>query len=181
MAFWPGFSSDNFLFMFVPQSGKTNIVLSALFTNFENMQSSTKSMVNFFYETPVNLRQREQLKSFILTIFKKEKKKVLGINYIFCTDKRVLEINRQFLQHDYYTDIITFELSVPGTPVEAEVYISVDRVKDNARQVGAPYYKELHRVIFHGVLHLCGYKDKTAAQEQEMRRREDYYLNLYFN
>lgn len=166
--------------MLVPQSGKSNIVLCPLFTNFENMQSSSNPAVSFFYETPVSLRQREQLKSFILTIFKKEKRKLSGLNYIFCTDKRVLDINRQFLQHDYYTDIITFELSVPGTPVEAEIYISVDRVKDNARQMDVPYYKELHRVIFHGVLHLCGYKDKTSAQEQEMRRKEDYYLSQYF-
>lgn len=144
------------------------------------MQSSSSPAIHFFYETPVSLRQREQLKSFILSIFKKEKRKLSGLNYIFCTDKRVLDINRQFLRHDYYTDIITFELSAPGAPVESEIYISIDRVKDNARQMGTPYYRELHRVIFHGVLHLCGYKDKTSAQEQEMRKKEDYYLRQYF-
>ena len=144
------------------------------------MQSATTPTISFFYETPVSLRERNQLKSFIHSIFRKEKRKLGSLNYIFCTDKRVLAINRQFLQHDFYTDIITFELSPPGMPVEGEIYISMDRVKDNARQVGATYTRELHRVIFHGVLHLCGYKDKTPAEEKEMRRKEDYYLKRYF-
>jgi probable rRNA maturation factor len=144
------------------------------------MQSTSPPSISFFYEIPLTLTERTRLKSFIQGIFKKEKRKLGSLNYIFCTDKRVLEINRQFLEHDYYTDIITFELSPPGFPVEAEIYISVDRVKDNARQIGTPYYMELHRVIFHGVLHLCGYKDKIPAQEKLMREKEDYYLGLYF-
>ena len=144
------------------------------------MQSTQRPVINFFYETPVSLRQRTALKSFILTIFKKEKRKLGNLNYIFCSDQRVLEINRQFLQHDYYTDIITFELSPADMAVEAEIYISVDRVKDNASQMNTAPYRELHRVIFHGVLHLCGYKDKIPAQERLMRQKEDHYLALYF-
>jgi probable rRNA maturation factor len=144
------------------------------------MYSTTSPSVSFFYEAPVSLKDRNELKLFIKEIFKKEKKKLSGLNYIFCSDKRLLEINRQFLQHDYYTDIITFELSPAGLPVEGEIYISVDRVKDNASQHETTFTRELHRVIFHGVLHLCGYKDKTAVQEKLMREKEDYYLKRYF-
>ncbi|PZR29493.1 MAG: rRNA maturation RNase YbeY [Citrobacter freundii] len=144
------------------------------------MYSSTAPQVSFFYETSVSLKNRTALKSFIQSIFRSEKKKLISLNYIFCSDKRILEINRQFLQHDYYTDIITFELSPPGTPVEGEIYISTDRVKDNAQTHDSSFTRELHRVIFHGVLHLCGYKDKTPKEEKAMRDKEDYYLKRYF-
>jgi rRNA maturation RNase YbeY len=144
------------------------------------MPSATKSNICFFFETPVSLRNRTQLKEEIVRIFKRHGKKPASLNVVFCTDKRLLEINRQYLQHDYYTDIITFELNAPGQPVEGEVYISVDRVKDNAHQLGQPVYRELHRVIFHGVLHLSGFGDKTDAQEAEMRRQEDLCLKRYF-
>lgn len=143
------------------------------------MQTRTPT-VRFFYESSVSLDSRTALKSFLLKIFRKEGRKLAELNYVFCTDEKILEINRQFLQHDFYTDIITFELSAPGEPVSGEIYISIDRVKDNARQMNLSQRRELHRVIFHGVLHLCGYKDKTVAQEKEMRAKEDYYLDLYF-
>jgi rRNA maturation RNase YbeY len=113
-------------------------------------------------------------------LFKKEGKKLEDIHYIFCSDDYLLEINRQHLQHDYYTDIITFGLSQPGQPILAEVYISIDRVKDNAGQFQVPLKEELHRVIFHGALHLCGYKDKRFKDQQLMRKMEDKYLKLYF-
>lgn len=152
-----------------------------MFTNFEIMRSTIPPSISFFYETPVSLKSRTDLKLFIQDIFRKEKKKLSNLNYIFCSDKRLLEINRQFLQHDYYTDIITFELSPAGTPIEGEIYISIDRVRDNAKQHQSSFTRELHRVIFHGVLHLCGFKDKTAAQEKLMREKEDYYLKRYFS
>lgn len=143
------------------------------------MASPSKSSVYFFYETPVSLRQRTALKTFIASIFKTEKKNLSAINYIFCTDKRLLEINRQFLKHDYYTDIITFQLTPPDQPVEAEVYISVDRVKDNAISLGESFSRELHRVIFHGALHLCGYGDKSKREKEKMREKEEAYLKKY--
>src|SRR6218665_441943 len=145
------------------------------------MYSSSASPVSLFYETPLALKNRTALKSFIQTIFRKEKKKLSGLNYIFCSDKRLLEINQQFLQHDYYTDIITFGLSVPGAPIEGEIYISTDMVRDNAQNHDSSFTRELHRVIFHGVLHLCGYKDKTPSEEKLMRAKEDHYLNRYFH
>lgn len=145
------------------------------------MPSQSKSKVYFFYETRVNLRQRTLLKKFIALIFKIEKRELACLNYIFCTDKRLLEINRQYLKHDYYTDTITFELSGTGQPVEGEVYISVDRVRDNAGKMNESFSAELLRVMFHSALHLCGYKDKTASQIKKIREKEDFYLNRYAN
>ncbi len=133
----------------------------------------------FFEKKGFTLQRRTQLKQFIEFVFKREKTGLNSVNYIFCSDKRILEINRQFLQHDYYTDIITFELSESG-PVEAEVYISIDRVRDNAKNLGFSFKSELHRVIFHGVLHLCGYGDKDPEQEEKIRKMENLYINQYF-
>lgn len=144
------------------------------------MSATTKSKVCFFYQTPVSLSGRQKLKRFIKAIFLKEKKELLCLNYIFCTDQQLLAINRQYLKHDYYTDIITFELSEKGKPIEGEVYISIDRVRDNAVSFGQPIYKEIHRVIFHGALHLCGYNDKTRVQAAKMRAKENDSISLYF-
>jgi rRNA maturation RNase YbeY len=141
--------------------------------------SSSKSKVCFFFqEVKISLTNRTQLKKYVQSIFKKEGKKLRFINYIFCTDKAVLEINRQFLAHNFYTDIITFDLS-DSDVIQAEIYISVDRVKDNAAHLGVSFKSELHRVIFHGVLHLCGYKDKKKGEIEEMRVKEDFYLKKY--
>jgi rRNA maturation RNase YbeY len=125
------------------------------------------------------LTERNALKAFIISLFKKEKTAISDLQYIFCSDDYLLEINKQYLQHDYYTDIITFGLSGPGQPVEGEIYISVDRVRDNAANFGSTFKREMHRVIFHGALHLCGYKDKKKDEEITMRKTEDKYLKLY--
>jgi rRNA maturation RNase YbeY len=104
-----------------------------------------------------------------------------SLNIIFCSDEHLLGINRDFLQHDYYTDIITFDLSASSNaPLEAELYISVDRVKENATTLGQPFYRELHRVIFHGLLHLLGYKDKQKKDQALMREMEERLLEAYF-
>ena len=140
----------------------------------------SQSKVCFFFKTTVSLQDRTKLKKFIEAIFRKEKSQLCSLNYIFCNDKYLLEINRQYLKHDYYTDIITFELSQNKMPIEGEVYISIDRVKDNARLLHQPFYMELHRVIFHGTLHLCGYRDMNKKQSKEMREMETKCLNEYF-
>ena len=119
------------------------------------------------------------LKAFIQTVFKKERCALGSVSYIFCSDEFLLKMNRDFLQHDYYTDIITFGLSEKGQPVEAEIYISLDRVKDNAREISNTYRNEVLRVIFHGALHLCGYKDKKKSEITQMRNKEDQYLRLF--
>ena len=146
-----------------------------MFTKFEIMSKSAK-VYFFFDKVKFNLRNRGEIKKTVERIFKMEGRKLERINYIFCTDKRLLEINRQFLKHDYYTDIITFDLSEPGSPTNAEVYISLDRVRENAQKMNVSITNELRRVIFHGALHLCGYGDKTKAERERMRGREDFYL-----
>jgi probable rRNA maturation factor len=122
---------------------------------------------------------RTAVKSFIETIFKKEKTALAAISYVFCTDNYLLQINKDFLGHDYYTDIISFGLTGPGQPVEAEIYISVDRVRDNAKNLEQPFRRELLRVVFHGALHLCGYRDKKKSEITIMRQKEDQYLRLF--
>ena len=136
----------------------------------------SKSKVYFFFDSVrVSLGEHERVKRMIETIFKKEGKTLESLNYVFCSDKRLKEINKQYLNHDYFTDIITFDLS-SSKAITGEVYISVDRVRENARQLGIPVRNEFKRVIFHGALHLCGYKDKSKSDVGKMRAREDYYL-----
>ena len=139
-----------------------------------------KIPVLFHFLRPCTLSNREGLKKFILSIFKKEKRVLEKLDIIFCDDEYLLGLNRQFLQHDFYTDILSFPLSVANQPLIAEIYISVDRVRENALNTGASFKEELHRVIFHGVLHFCGYKDKSNADKKTMRLMEEKYLKAYF-
>lgn len=99
------------------------------------------------------------------------------VNYIFVSDERILEVNREFLHHDYYTDHIGFDYSA-GTVLSGDLFLSLDTIRTNAETFRVPYDEELHRVIIHGILHLCGLKDKTPEEEQEMRRAEDRALTL---
>lgn len=123
--------------------------------------------------------QRNQFKQFLLSILSNHQRKVESIRIIFCSDARLLAINQQFLKHNTYTDIITFELSSSTQPLVAEMYISIDRVRDNARRYSVQFLQELQRVMIHGVLHLCGYKDKTTKEANQIRSMEDHYLNLF--
>ncbi|HLP11994.1 MAG TPA: rRNA maturation RNase YbeY [Flavobacteriales bacterium] len=100
------------------------------------------------------------------------------ISFIFCSDKYLLKMNREHLNHDYYTDIITFDYCENKT-VSGDIFISIDRVKDNAKKYGVTIKHELYRVMIHGILHLCGYGDKSAAKARIMRQKEDYYLSLH--
>lgn len=104
-------------------------------------------------------------------------KKVGDIAYVFCNDEKILEVNRQFLQHDYYTDIITFDYC-EGDLLSGDLFISLDTVRTNAEQVGVPYDEELRRVIIHGILHLCGINDKGPGERQIMEAAEDKALNM---
>lgn len=132
------------------------------------------------HEVKVGLKNRTRLKAFITELFRREEQGLTNLQYVFCTDEYLLQINQEFLQHDTYTDIVTFELSANPEVTEGEIYISIDRVKENAENFGVSENYELHRVIFHGALHLCGYKDKTKKDEALMREKEDEYLQLYF-
>ena len=138
--------------------------------------------INFYFEKQINLKNRKGLKLFIASIFKREERGLSSLAYIFCSDEYLLKMNMQYLSHDYYTDIISFDLSESKrSPTCGEVYISVERVKENAKINSVPMEDELHRVVFHGALHLCGYKDKTQPQKIQMRGKENYYLKKYFN
>jgi rRNA maturation RNase YbeY len=143
------------------------------------VQSSAQISFNYLSGT-FNFPNRNRLKDFIIKLFKKEGFKTGTINYIFCTDEYLLQINQQYLNHNTYTDIITFPLSEKNEPISSDIFISTDRIKENAKTFNTSFQNELHRVIFHGVLHLCGYKDKTKEQSALMRQKEQHYLDLYF-
>ena len=125
------------------------------------------------------LGNRLALKAFIERSIKKEGLAIESLQYIFCSDKFLLGINKSYLQHDYYTDIISFDLSETKGKLIGEVYISIDRVKDNAKTHKTALMEELLRVIFHGALHFCGYKDKKPADIKKMRAQEDKWLKSY--
>lgn len=139
-------------------------------------------MINFYFQQTATLRSRRKLKSFLADLARKERKQLDELSIVFCSDEYLLNINREHLAHDYYTDIITFDLSASKEAgISGELYISIDRVKDNAKQFGSTFTQELHRVIFHGLLHLCGYKDKKQTDITMMRKKEAHYLKRYFS
>ena len=133
-------------------------------------------MIHFFYENTSEIIE-ENIKPWIEKIIITEEKRLGEINYIFCDDEYLLKINQDFLQHDYYTDIITFD-SVRGKTISGEIFVSLQRIKDNASLISKNYEEEKKRVIAHGILHLCGYKDKTEEEQKTMRAKEDFYLSL---
>lgn len=118
------------------------------------------------------------LKQNLKTLAKSEGKTLKDISVVFTDDDYLLEVNKQYLNHDYYTDVITFDYSV-FPEVSGDIMISLDRVKDNAETLSVSFQEELNRVVYHGLLHLCGYKDKSAADEKLMRTKENYYLELF--
>lgn len=144
------------------------------------MPSSSKSNIYFFFDgVNASLKNRNKLKRFIEYIFRNENRTLEQLNFVFCTDQKLLELNNKYLSHNTYTDILTFDISEKEDKVVAEVYISVDRVKENANNFKTTFSEELHRVIFHGVLHLCGYHDQTSSQIKKIRNKESLYLNKY--
>lgn len=137
----------------------------------------------FEIETRAKLSNRRALNKFITTLIQQHLPSVkkFDLAYIFCSDDYLLTINQDFLQHDTYTDIITFDLSENVNHLQAEMYISIDRITENAAKFNTDYERELHRVIFHGVLHLCGFKDKTEKDSTTMRSQEETCMNAYFS
>lgn len=147
-------------------------------------KKSTMDLLPYLTEISFNnvdidyvLKQKIMLKEWMLATIKKEKRITGTISFNFCSDEYLLSVNQEHLNHDYYTDIITFDFC-QGNIISGDIYISIDRVKDNAKTMGKTIQNELHRVIIHGVLHLCGYKDKKPADSKQMRAKEDYYLSL---
>lgn len=145
------------------------------------MRMNKKIRFNYA-DRKLSLVNKEHTKNTIELLFKKEKRSLESLDYIFCSDDYLLTINRSFLQHDYYTDIVTFDLSESNERgIKGEIYISLDRIKDNALMLKNTFQNEVLRVIFHGALHLCGYKDKSKEQQAIMRNLEDKYIRLWFN
>lgn len=120
-----------------------------------------------------------KLKSWVITCAAKEKASVNEVNYIFCSDEYLLRLNKEYLSHNTYTDIITFDNSQSKGEIEGDIFISIDRVKENAEKFNVSFETELHRVMIHGVLHLIGYKDKSPADKSKMRKKEDACLSLW--
>ena len=126
-----------------------------------------------------NLKKRET-STWIKNIANSFSKKLGDVAYLFCNDNKILDINRQYLNHDFYTDIITFDYS-EGDKISGDIFISLDTVKTNSQKYNTDYQEELYRVIIHGVLHLCGLDDKSEADSKEMREAEDSALKQLFN
>lgn len=136
-------------------------------------------LIHFFSEdTHYNLKNKTLCRQWLAEVVKNEKQQLKNINYIFCSDTYLHKVNVEYLNHDTFTDVITFPYSEYPKAIESDIFISVDRCKANAESFGIKYTKEVHRVMVHGLLHLLGYNDKTKKQKIEMSAKEDYYLSL---
>ncbi|UXX80429.1 rRNA maturation RNase YbeY [Reichenbachiella carrageenanivorans] len=137
------------------------------------------NQINFFSEdTDFELSHKEIISSWIIHTITTENHELSELNYIFCSDEYLLQINVDYLQHDYYTDVITFDNSEEESVIEGDIFISIDRISDYAQDQGIAFETELRRVIIHGVLHLVGYNDKTDDEQEEMTEKENAYLSL---
>jgi probable rRNA maturation factor len=135
-------------------------------------------MISYNYEIEFELNNEGSFSKWISAIIESESKKEGEINYIFCDDDYLLEINQQYLDHDTLTDIISFDYSV-GNELHGDIFISIERVRENAVDFNVSFDEELKRVMAHGVLHYCGYKDKTESDEQLMRSKEDEKIKMF--
>ena len=133
-------------------------------------------MISYNYECDFELKNDEKYSLWISSVIKEEGFNEGEINYIFCDDEYLFKLNKEFLQHDTLTDIISFDYTL-GKQINGDIYISVERVKENAEEFNEPFLNELSRVMVHGVLHYCGFKDKSKEDEQLMRLKENYYIS----
>ena len=135
-------------------------------------------MISFNYECDFNIVNEDEFFIWIENVINSENKSLGEISYIFCDDEYLLEINKQYLNHDYYTDIISFDYT-ENEVVSGDIFISIDRVRENALDYGVSFDNELKRVVIHGILHFCGYKDKSQDEERMMRLKEEEKINLF--
>lgn len=137
-------------------------------------------MIRFHYRYPAfRIPQAQLVKNWLQKVSEQEHQVIASLHYIFTDDQEILHLNKQALQHDYYTDILTFPSGY--APIEGEIYISIDRIKEQAREYHVTFNQELMRVMVHGLLHLCLYEDSTPAQKKIMTSQEDHYLKMIFN
>lgn len=137
-------------------------------------------MINYFFENIDPKKIDSNISNWLEDLILSENKKLGDINYIFCDDEYLLKVNQDYLDHDYYTDIITFDY-VKGKTISGDIFVSLPRILDNASTLSQDFESEFRRVLAHGLLHLCGYKDKTKEEESTMRQKEDFYINRYLN
>ena len=137
-------------------------------------------VTNFFSENKnFKISNKKEIRALLKKICKKENKKISFINCVFCSDNRLLEINKKYLNHTSLTDVVTFDFTTSKKTIEGDIYISIDRVKENAKKYKETFKKELLRVIIHGLLHLIGFLDKTKEEKNTMTLKENEYLSLY--
>jgi rRNA maturation RNase YbeY len=135
--------------------------------------------VNYYsQDVPFKISHPRKTASWIKRTITKEKGKLKELNFIFCSDSHLLGMNIQYLKHKTLTDIITFDYSEGSGHIEGDIFISIERIEENAAKLKIPFQDELDRVVIHGVLHLLGYSDKSPSQTKEMRKKEDAYLSL---
>lgn len=133
----------------------------------------------FSEEIDFHLQDQERFAQWLISIAHQNDHEIVDLNYIFCSDEYLLKINKQYLDHDYYTDIITFDHSeAAGKTIEGDIFISLDRVRENAMDLAPSFQEELHRVIAHGILHLIGFNDKTDEEKEVMTEKENACLSL---
>mgnify|MGYP000273484841 CR=1 FL=1 len=134
--------------------------------------------INFFNEdVNIELPEEDKVKNWLLRVAEEEGQQAGALNFIFCSDPYLLDINKRYLQHFYYTDVITFQYHESGNPIEGDCFISADTVKTNAEAYQISFERELYRVMVHGLLHLLGYNDKSDSEFDLMKEKENYYLN----
>lgn len=135
--------------------------------------------IHFFPEgVKYDLKEKRKIRNWIKQAIENENHRLVSLNYIFTTDEVLFELNQHYLGHSTLTDILTFNMSDNEQKIEGDVYISIERAKENAKVFDEPFNREVHRLLIHGVLHLTGYRDKTAAEKAEMKAKEEYYLSL---
>lgn len=135
-----------------------------------------KKPIQFYYQTDFLLSDEEEQRNKLWRCVEEEQLEVDQLQYVFMSDEQLYDINMEYLGHDFYTDIITFPLHDDTAPILADMYISIDRIRDNARELDIDWLTELDRVMIHGILHLAGYDDKTEEDQNKMRKRENHYL-----
>ena len=137
-----------------------------------------KNILFFTEDISFTLKQKTKIRDWIKKTIEDHQKKLKSINYIFTTDNYLSNINEDYLQHNTLTDIITFNLSTAPNLIESDIYISIDRIRENSKCYSLPFTEELHRVMIHGILHLLGFNDKTEPEKKDMRKKENHYLAL---
>ncbi|POS03005.1 rRNA maturation RNase YbeY [Flavobacterium croceum] len=135
-------------------------------------------MISYNYECDFKISNEDAYSHWITSVLKSEVKEEGEISYIFCDDEYLLNVNKQYLEHDYYTDVISFDYTI-GNEISGDIFISIERVLDNAKTYNVSFENELQRVIIHGVLHFCGYKDKTETDETLMRNKEEEKIKMF--